>query len=150
VNGKTGFDSHQERENSISCTAPRLALKPTRGSNPGSKSGKERTDHPPPPVPWLKMCAAPFPLQHTPSCLVIGAQGHVHVYLNIYCTRLDLSTVMTADHNITRHLSKTHHVCKFPAMNTEACCPKKADHHCLSFAGQLISFHHPNYQPNSF
>lgn len=68
-NGKTGFDSHQEREIFVSCTAPRLALKPTMGSNPGSKSGRERTDHPPPPVPWLRMCGATLPLQHTPSWL---------------------------------------------------------------------------------
>jgi len=69
VNGKTGVDSHQEREISVSCTAPRLALKPTRGSNRGSKSGRERTDHQPPPVPWLRMRGAAFPLQHTPSWL---------------------------------------------------------------------------------
>jgi hypothetical protein len=68
-NGKTGFDSHQEREISFSCTASRLALKRTRGSNPGSKSGRERTDHQPPPVPWLRMCGATFPLQHIPSWL---------------------------------------------------------------------------------
>jgi hypothetical protein len=69
VNGKTGFDFHQQREISVSCTPSRLALKPTRGSNPGSKSGRDRNDHPSPPVPWIRMRGATFPLQHTPSWL---------------------------------------------------------------------------------
>jgi hypothetical protein len=151
MNGKTGFDSHQERKISVSCTPSRLAMKPTRGSNPVSKSSRDRTDHPPPPVPWLRMRGATFPLQHTPSSLNCYWSTGTRVRLLKYLfTRLYASTVMTADHNSTRYLSKTHHVCNFPAMNTEARCPKKVDHHCLSFAGQLCYFHHPNYQPNAF
>jgi hypothetical protein len=69
VNGKTGFDSLQEREISVSCTASGLVLKATTRSNRGRKSSRERTDHPPPPVPWLRMREATFPLQHTPSLL---------------------------------------------------------------------------------
>jgi hypothetical protein len=145
MNGKTGFDSHQEWEISVSCTLSRLALKPTKGSNPGSKSGEDRTDNPSPWVPLLRMRGATFPLQHTPSWLKCYWSTRTCVRLLQYLfTRLDASTVMTADHNTTRH-----HVRKFPAMNTKARCPKKFDH-CLSFFGQLRSFHHPNYRLTLF
>jgi hypothetical protein len=46
---------------------------------------------------------------------------------------------MTADYNTSRNLLKTHHVCKLPAMNTEACCPK-ADHPASASLGNLAPF----------